>query len=150
MMTSSSTEAELVAVSDTMPKILWCRHFMEEQGCIVENVYVYQDNQNAILLETNGHKSVGKWTRNVNINYFFVTDKVKDNKMKILYCLKKEMMADFYTKPLQASLFKKYRDAILGITENDIPLYMEQYAQYINQRLLTKYTITIIVSRSLL
>ena len=29
IMTSSSTEAELVGVSDVMPKILWCRHFME-------------------------------------------------------------------------------------------------------------------------
>ena len=32
LMTSSSTEAELVGVSDMVPKILWCRNFMEEQG----------------------------------------------------------------------------------------------------------------------
>ena len=44
IMISSSTEAELVGVSDMVPKILWCRHFMEEQGCIVEDVCVYQDN----------------------------------------------------------------------------------------------------------
>ena len=43
-----------------MPKILWCRHFMKSQGCIVEDVYVYQDNQSTILLETNGRASVGK------------------------------------------------------------------------------------------
>ena len=41
IMTPSSTEAEVVAVADMMPKILWCRYFMESQGCIVEDVYVY-------------------------------------------------------------------------------------------------------------
>ena len=44
VMTSSSTEAELVGVSDALSKILWCRQFMEGQGCTVEDVYVYQDN----------------------------------------------------------------------------------------------------------
>ena len=84
IMTSSSTEAELVGVSDTLPKILWCRHFMEAQGYIVEDVYVYQDNQSAILLENNGVKSVGKGTRHIKIKYFFVTDKIKNNKLKVI------------------------------------------------------------------
>lgn len=97
-------------------------------------MYVYQDNQSAILLETNGQKSVGKGTRHIKIKYFFVTDKVKDNEMKILYCPTKEMMADFYTKPLQGSLFKTHRNAILGITDIDTPLYVDQYTQYIKSK----------------
>ena len=52
--TSCSTHAELVGVSDALPKMLWCRYFMEAQGYAVEDVYVYQDNQSAILLENNG------------------------------------------------------------------------------------------------
>ena len=110
------TEAELVGVSDALTKILWCRQFMEGQGCTVEDVYVYQDNQR---------------TRHVKINYFFITDKVKNNEVKIIYCPTKEMVADFYTKPLQGTLFKEHRDAILGINEDNIILYLEQYAQYI-------------------
>ena len=99
-MTSSSTEAELVGVADCMTKILRCRHFMEAQGCAVEDMYVYQDNQSAILLETNGHASVRKGTRHVKIKYFFVADKVKNNELKIVYCPTKEMISDFFTKPL--------------------------------------------------
>ena len=45
IVTSSSTEAELVGVADCMPKILCCRHFMEAQECAVEDVYVYQSNK---------------------------------------------------------------------------------------------------------
>lgn len=52
--TKSSTEAELVAVADVMPQILWTRYFLEAQGYQVAASTVYQDNQSAILLEKNG------------------------------------------------------------------------------------------------
>ena len=130
-MTSSSTEAELVGVAESMPKILWCRYFMESQGCIVEDVYIYQDNQSTILLEKNGMKSVGKGTRHIKIKYFFVADKVKGKEVKIVYCPTKEMVADFYTKPLQGTLFRTHRNAILGIDESSMPLYMNEYIKYI-------------------
>ena len=129
--TSSSTEAELVGVADAMPKMIWCKYFMQEQGYIVSDVYVYQDNESAILLETNGMRSVGKGSRHINIKYFFVTDKVKGKELKVMHCPTGEMIADFYTKPLQGSAFIKHRNSILGINDGDIPLYQKQYAQYI-------------------
>ena len=48
IVTSSSTKAELVGVADVMPNIIWCRHFVEAQSCIIKDVYAYQDNQIAI------------------------------------------------------------------------------------------------------
>ena len=39
--TSKSTYAELVGVSDALPKMLWCRYFMEAQKYKVQDVYVY-------------------------------------------------------------------------------------------------------------
>ena len=40
------------------------------------------------------------------------------------------MIADYYTKTLQVSLFRKFRNMIvLGIVEEDIALYMENYKQ---------------------
>lgn len=127
IVTSSSTKAELVGVSDSLPKILWCLHFMEAQGCIVEDVYVYQDNQSAILLENNGTKSMGKGTRYVKIKYFFVTDKIKNKELKVLWCPTEKMIGDLCTKPLQGSLFVEHRNTILGIKQEDIPLYMREY-----------------------
>lgn len=121
--TGSTTHSELVAVDDTMPKILWVRYFMEAQGYIVEDVYVYQDNQSAILLQNNEAKSVGKGSRHIKIKYFFVTDKMKDKELKVIYCPTKEMIADFFTKRLQGILFMELRNAILGIKQEDMPLY---------------------------
>ncbi len=34
--------------------------------------------------------------------------------MTIVYCPTHEMLADFFTKPLQGSLFRKFRDVLLG------------------------------------
>ena len=129
--TGSSTEAELVGVSDALPKMIWCRHFMESQGYLVEDVYVYQDNESAILLETNGMKSVGKRSRHIDIKYFFVTDKVKGKELRIMHCPTDEMIADFYTKPLQGSAFNKHRNSILGIDNGDMPRYIKFHAKYI-------------------
>ena len=44
IVTTSSTKIELARVVDFMPKILWRRHFVEAQSCIVKVVYAYQDN----------------------------------------------------------------------------------------------------------
>ena len=54
---------------------------------MVEDVYVYQDNQNAILLEKNGMKSVGKGSRHIKIKYFFVNEKVQNDELKIVYVI---------------------------------------------------------------
>ena len=51
---------------------------MEEQGHNMEDVYVYQDNQIAILLETNGMRFFGNNSRHIWIKNFFVTNRVKD------------------------------------------------------------------------
>ena len=78
---------------------------MGTQGYNKEDVYVYQDNQSAILLENNRMKSVGKNSRDIIIKYFFVTDRVKDKELKILYYSTKEMVVDFFAKPLQRAIF---------------------------------------------
>lgn len=113
--TRSSTEAELVGVDDFMPQILWTRQLLEEQGYHVQENVLAQDNQSAILLETNGKASSGKRTRHFNIRYFFVADRVSKGDLRVEHCPAGEMFGDFFTKPLQGTLFKRFRDAVLNI-----------------------------------
>lgn len=68
--TCSSTEAELVAVNDVLPQVLWTRNFLQEQGFEVRDNVVFQDNQGAMLLENNGCGSSSKHTRHIDIRYF--------------------------------------------------------------------------------
>ena len=60
--TDSSTTAELVAVHQGLPMVLWVPLFLEAQGYSVDENIVYQDNQSAILLEKNGKKSSSRRT----------------------------------------------------------------------------------------
>jgi hypothetical protein len=83
-----------------MPLVIWTRNFLTDQGYHVRDNVVYQDNQSTILLAKNGRASSGRRTRHIDIRYFFVTDRVKNNEMRIEYCPTADMVGDFFTKPL--------------------------------------------------
>jgi hypothetical protein len=55
----------------------------------------------------------------VNIRYFFAHDRIQNGEIEIEYCPTEEMLADFFTKPLQGSLFVKFRNRILNIDPAD-------------------------------
>ena len=55
----------------------------------------------------------------VNIRYFFIKDRIQEDDINIIYCPTGSMVADYFTKPLQGSLFKKLRDVIMGVTHPD-------------------------------
>jgi hypothetical protein len=113
--TKSSTEAELVGVDDVMPQILWTRYFLQEQGYGACESVVHQDNKSTILLAENGRASSSKRTRHINIRYFFVADRVANKEVSIKYCPTGQMLADYFTKPLQGTPFRKFRDLIMNI-----------------------------------
>ena len=106
--TRSSTEAELVGVNDALTMVIWVRLFLEAQGFDIKENIVFQDNQSTILLENNGKRSIGKRTRHIDIRYYYITDNVKRGRAAIQYCPTAEMVGDFFTKPLQGSLFRKF------------------------------------------
>jgi hypothetical protein len=60
--TRSSTEAELVAVDDIMPQVLWTIYLLMDQGFNVGPSRILQDNKSAMLLEENGMASSSKRT----------------------------------------------------------------------------------------
>ena len=111
--TKSSTEAELVALSDSTGQVLWTRNFLLEQGYNLGPATVYQDNMATISLVKNG-KSNSERTRHIAIRFFFVKDKVDKKEIKIQYLQTGNMLADLLTKPLQGHLFERLRNALLN------------------------------------
>ena len=103
--TRSSTEAEVVAVDDSLSQILWTRHFLKEQDYQIEAHIILQDNESAIKLETKGHKSIGQRSRHINMKYFFIKDQVD----------KKNVDGDYQSKPLQGIKFQKFRNNIMNL-----------------------------------
>ena len=121
--TRSSTEAELVGVDEELSMILWSRYFLLAQGYDIKDNIVYQDNQASMKLEKNGKKSSGKRTRHIDIRYFYVANRAECGDLSIKYCPTGDMIADYFTKPLQGSQFRRFRNAILGVDEVNIPGY---------------------------
>ena len=118
MNSRSSTETEIIAVDDLMPSILWTNYFLEHQGYGSKNSILFQDNQSAILLETNGRKSSGKRTKHINMRFYFITDRIRNNEVSVKYCPTQEMVADFFTKPLQGKSFIKFRAIIMNLPDD--------------------------------
>ena len=53
----------------------------------------------------------------MNIQYFYVTEQIKKKAIHVTHCPTGEMIGDFFTKPLQGSLFIKMRNYVMGAEE---------------------------------
>ena len=125
LVTKSLMEAELVGVDDAMTFVMWTQYFLEEQTKNLPDTLklkdlgnhniIKQDNISAIQLEQNRKWSSMKQTCHNNIRYFYVTDKVKNGKVSIMYKPTHEMVLNYLTNPLQGQLFAKHWDALLRL-----------------------------------
>jgi hypothetical protein len=115
----SSTEAELIGLSDSANQVIWTRNFLISQGYDIGPAIVYQDNQSTIAMVKNG-KSNSERTRHIAIRFYFVADRVASKEIKLEYMSTSDMLADILTKPLQSHLFLRLRDQLLNWTLDDV------------------------------
>ena len=113
IVTKSSTEAELVALSDSANQGLHVRNFLMSQGYKMGPVVVYQDNMSCMALIERG-RSAAERTRHINIRHFWMTERVKKGEAVIRHLGTKEMYANLLTKPLQGAQFVYERKALTG------------------------------------
>jgi hypothetical protein len=87
---------------------------MAQRYGVTQNLLL-QDNKISMLLEKNGKASSGKRTLHINIRYFLITDRVNMKEVEFKWCPTKEMVADFMTKPLQGSHFRRLHNLMMGM-----------------------------------
>ena len=117
--TRSSTEAELVGINDVLSMILWTRLFLKAQGYHVTDNILHQDNESTIKLARNGQRSSSKQTWHIEVRYYFITDHINQDRLQVSYCPTGDMLADYFSKPLQGSLFRKFCNLILNVSPKD-------------------------------
>ena len=113
--TKSSTEAELVGLSDSTAQIIWTRNFLIEQGYKVDAATIYQDNMSTIAMVKNGKSNSDK-TKHIAVRFYFVADRIKNGEIKVEYLKTGDMVADILTKPLQGAKFYELRQELLNWT----------------------------------
>ncbi|KAE9058141.1 hypothetical protein PF007_g31403 [Phytophthora fragariae] len=109
----SSTEAEYMALSDCVKECVWMRRLLigaEQVGATV----IYEDNQGAMALAKNvGYQAR---TKNIDIRYHFIREKVVSNELELEYMDTKNQLADFMTMGLSSKTLRN-----LMMRSNDGP-----------------------------
>jgi hypothetical protein len=111
--TISSTESELVGLTEGLGNVIWCRNWLIAQRYTSQPATVYQDNQSTIKMVENGETTSNR-TRHIATRYFFAHDRVKTGEIQLKYKPTEDMIADLLTKPLQGKAFRKLRDLLLN------------------------------------
>ena len=112
LVAKSSTVAELVALSDGLDYVMWVRNLLKWQGFKMKPVVVHQDNKSTIFLAEKG-KTINQRTRYIDIRYFAVTDLIEKKEVELEFTKSEDMLADYFTKPLQGKLFLSMREKIV-------------------------------------
>jgi len=115
MNTRSSTETEVVGNSEYLPKNIYFEMFMEGQGYKLQSNTLAQDNESTMRMATNGRSSpCTSNSKHISIKYFWVTDRVENGNIEVVHCPTHQMMAYYFSKPLQGELFHLFRNVIMG------------------------------------
>jgi hypothetical protein len=114
----SSTESELIAVSDVISQVIQIRSYLIERGLNVGRATIMQDNQSTMRIIGNG-KTTSKSTRHFDIALFFAKDQVDAGQVEFKYCPTADQLADLLTKPLQGAQFFKLRAKLLNLGISD-------------------------------
>jgi hypothetical protein len=115
IVTKSSTEAELVALSDSASQGHHTRNFVIAQGYQCGPLIIYQDNLSCMALVERG-RSAAEHTRHIDIRYFWVKERVDQGEAIIKHLGTKDMYANLLTKPLQGAQFISEREVYRGTT----------------------------------
>lgn len=70
---------------------------------------VHKENQSAMPLEANGHKSSSKWEQHMNVCYFFMEERII-----VRYCPTDKIIDYFFMKPLSESNFLQFHNIIMN------------------------------------
>jgi hypothetical protein len=104
IVTKSSTEAELVAASDSANQGFFVRNFIIAQGYKIGSLVIYQDNMSCMALLAAG-RSLSERTRHISIRYFWLKERVDNGESVVEHKDSAELFANALTKPLQGPQF---------------------------------------------
>ena len=108
IVTKSSTEAELVGLSDSAAQAIHLRNFIMGQGYIIGPVIIFQDNLSCMALVKRGGPGSER-SRHINICYFWVAERIDKRYVVVEHLGTEVMFANALTKPVQGAQFERER-----------------------------------------
>ena len=103
----STAEAEYVAAESCCAQILWIKQQLKDYGESQNKISIKCDNTSGINLSKNliQHSR----TKHIEIRHHFIRDHVQNEDILLEFVSIKDQLADIFTKPLNADIFKQIR-----------------------------------------
>jgi hypothetical protein len=102
--TLSTTEVEYMATCEACTEAIWLRKLISNLfDQIPKSTIIYCDNQSCIRLSE--HPVFHEMSKQIDIKYYFIRDKVEEGEVKLEYIPIDEKIIDILTKPLSKIKF---------------------------------------------
>jgi hypothetical protein len=116
---TSSTDAEIIALVDSMKVCVWLKNVLTElDRTPAHAVNICQDNQSGMLM-VNDHSRCTR-SKHILTKINYAKDLIDTGVIKVNYLNTHEMSSDLLTKPLGGSGFRKHRSKIMGLHYLDL------------------------------
>lgn len=113
---SSTSEAEYIALSDCCRELKWIRLFLAEIGISQKSPTNLKNDNTSAESWANSTKSM-KRAKHIDVRYNFARECIEAQHVNTIHVDGKENVADLFTKPLGKLLFTKYR-IFMGLSRN--------------------------------
>jgi len=114
VVTKSSTEAELIGLSDAANIGIHMRNFLIAQGYRLGPLRIYQDNTSCMTMMKKG-KSTSEKSRHIDIRWFWLKERIDSGEIELVYLPTEEMFANVLTKAIQGAQFVYERKCLTGM-----------------------------------
>lgn len=106
VVSKSSTEAELYAISFASGLAINMTRFIISLGVPIQRIIIYEDNTSVIEMIANA-RPTSDLTRHISIHHFYISELVNDDIMNVEYVSTEGMLADYFTKPLSGERYRE-------------------------------------------
>src|SRR5579871_5653970 len=108
----SSTESEYIAATQASREAIWFGKLLQEIGYSQDRgiTIILADNQGSINLAKNPTQHIRM--KHINIQHYFIREKVKEKKIELVYCSTDKMVADMLTKSVSRDKLQRFSKQI--------------------------------------
>jgi hypothetical protein len=112
--TTSTMQAEYIAIYEGVCQGLWIRNFLTQtrvvDSIISKPLKVFCDNSAAVFFVKNNKRSTN--SKHIDLKYYSVRERVKHGEIEIVKIDTNSQLADPFTKALQVATFQKHATEI--------------------------------------
>ena len=112
---TSSTESEYYALTNTFKEAIWIKLFLSLTKLPSSSPFpVFCDNQSACSIANTD--SISSRTKHIDVRHHFIRELIINGSFTTVWVSTSHMVADIFTKPLLSTLFLRHRDSLgLGL-----------------------------------